>query len=141
MNPNYVDTITIWNCLKGADNPAGTGDVWYKRVLTGCFFKVVTSQVNSGLNSNMAGAYVCRIPSSLLYVPYVQWVAKAANVRANFFTARNDDIVVLGSSADTITNVSPNTSAQILAKNKPTAFKVTVVSDNAGIDPHYRLGG
>jgi len=142
VNPNYVDTITIWNCLKGADNPAGTGDVWYKREIEKCFFKCVTQQVNSGFNSQMAGAYTCRIPASVLYLSYAKWVAKAANVRANFFTMHNDDIVILDSSTDTITNASPNTSAQILAKNKPNAFKVTACADNSrGIDPHYRLGG
>lgn len=142
MNPNYVDTITIWNCLKGADNPQGTGDIWYKRVLTGCFFKVVTQQVNSGINSQMAGAYVCRIPASKEYLPYTEWAKVSASTRGSFFTARNDDVVILGSSSDTITSTSPNTSAQILVKNKPNAFKVTAVSDNSkGFDPHYRLGG
>lgn len=142
LNPNYQNTITLWNCLKAVDNPAGNVDVWYKTVLADCVFKVVTEQVNSGLNSQMAGAYTVRIPKNTAYLPYAEWVAKAANLRAGFFTMHNDDVVILGSSADTISSTSPNTAAQILAKNKPNAFKVTACADNSGgFQGHYRLGG
>jgi len=142
LNPNYDKTITLWNCLKAVDNPDGNVDVWCKTVLTDCFFKVVTSQVNSGYNTQMSGAFTVRIPKSDKYLPYAQWVAKPALQRASYFTMRNDDIVILGTSADTITNASPNTAAQILAKNKPNAFKVTACSDNSGsLQGHYRLGG
>ena len=142
LNPNYNQTITLWNCLKAVDNPAANVDVWYKTVLCDCFYKAVTSQVNSGFNSQMAGAYTVRIPESATYLPYAEWVAKAANLRAGFFTMHNDDIVILGTTTDTITSTSPNTASQILAKNKPNAFKVTACSDNsAGSQGHYRLGG
>ena len=142
LNPNYNQTITLWNCLKAVDNPAANVDVWYKTVLNDCFYKVVTQQVNSGLNSQMAGAYTVRIPKSTTYLPYAAWVATAANLRAGFFTMHNDDIVILGTTTDTITSASPNTATQILAKNKPNSFKVTACSDNSlGFQGHYRLGG
>ena len=142
LNPNYNRTITLWNCLKAVDNPAANVDVWYKTVLPDCFFKCVTEQVNSGYNSQMAGAYTVRIQKSAAYLPYAEWVAKAANLRAGFFTMRNDDIVILGTTSDTITSASPNTAPQILAKNKPNAFKVTACADNSGsAQGHYRLGG
>lgn len=142
LNPNYNQTITLYNCLKGADNPNGTVDVWYKRVLPDCFYKASMQQVNSGFNTQMGGAYTVRIPVSDLYKPYAVWAALSAAVRGNYFTIRNDDIVILGSSAETISNVTGNTSSQVLARNKPNAFKVTATAENtSGIEPHYRLGG
>jgi len=142
LNPNYIQTITLWNCLKAVDNPAANVDAWYKTILPDCFFKVVTAQVNSGFNSQMSGAYAVRIPKSATYLSYAEWVAKAANLRDGFFTMRNDDIVILGTTADMITSLSPNTATQILSKNKPNAFKVTACSDNSGsMQGHYRLGG
>lgn len=142
LNPNYNQTITLWNCLKASDNPVSNVDVWYKTVLTDCFFKAVTSQVNTGINSQMAGAFTVRIAKSDLYLPYAEWVAKATNVRGNYFTMRNDDIVILGMTTDTISSASPNTAPQILSKNKPNAFKVTACADNSGsAQGHYRLGG
>jgi len=142
LNPNYNQTITLWNCLKAVDNPVANVDVWYKTVLNDCFYKVVTQQVNSGINSQMAGAYTVRIPKSAAYLPYAEWVAKDASLRAGFFTMHNDDIVILGISSDTIASTSPNTAPQILAKNKPNSFKVTACSDNSlGMQGHYRLGG
>lgn len=142
VNPNWNKTITLFNCLKGADNPSGTGDVWYKTVIPDCYFKCVTKQVNSGFNTQMAGAYTVRIPGSITYLPYLSWVALSAATRSQYFTIRNDDIVILGSSAEVVSNVSPNTAAHVLARNKPNAFKVTAASDNTSIfPPQYRLGG
>jgi len=142
LNPNYNQTISLWNCLKAVDNPAANVDVWYKTVLYDCFYKAVMAQVNSGFNSQMAGAYIARIPKSATYLPYAEWVAKAANLRAGFFTMHNDDIVILGTTTDTITSTSPNTSPQVLTRNKPNAFKVTVCADNSWhTQAHYRLGG
>jgi hemolysin activation/secretion protein len=52
------------------------------------------------------------------------------------------DIVILGSSADVITLASPAGASQILIKNKPDAFRVTVCTDNSSSSQgHYRLGG
>ena len=142
LNPNYNRTITLWNCLKAVDNQAGNVDVWYKTVLPDCFFKVVMSQVNSGYNTQMSGAYTVRIQRSENFLPYPEWAASPASTRGSYFTAHNDDIVILGESTDVITGASPYTATQILAKNKPNAFKVTAVSDNSfGPGPHYRLGG
>ena len=143
LNPNYNKTITIYNCLKGPDNPATPRvDVWYKRVLADCFFTAAMQQVNSGINSQMSGAFTARIPASPLYKPYSEWKALAANVRGNYYTIHNDDVVILGSSTEIISNVVGNTAAEVLARNKPDAFKITATSDNSsGAEPHYRLGG
>ena len=38
VNPNYKETITIYNCLKAEDNPEKK-DIWCRHVLQNCFYK------------------------------------------------------------------------------------------------------
>lgn len=142
LNPNYDQTITLYNCLKGADNPDGTTDVWYKTVLSDCFFKCLQTAVNSGTSSQMAGSYVSRIPGNAKYKPYSEWVKIPAASRGQYFTGNLGDVIILGNSSEVISSASPNTAAQALARNKPGAFKSTAFSDNSRtLQSHYRFGG
>ena len=142
LNPNYSKTITLYNCLKGADNPDGNTDVWYRTDVDECFFKNVMSAVHSGTSSQMTGTYTSRIPSSSKYMPYAQWCGLSASSRRMYFTGNLGDIIVSGNCHDIISNESPNTSAQVLNRNKPNAFQVTAFSDNsAAVETHYRYGG
>lgn len=142
LNPNYDQTITLFNCLKGADNPDGNTDVWYKTVLPDCFYKCQQSAVTSGTSSQMAATYIARVPASTRYRPYAEWVKIPAASRGQYFTGNLGDVIILGNSAETISNASPNTASQVLSRNKPSAFKATAFSDNSGaIQLHYRFGG
>lgn len=142
LNPNYDQTITLFNCLKGADNPDGNTDVWYKTVLPDCFFKCQQSAVTSGTSSQMSAAYIARIPASTQYRPYAEWVKIPAASRSQYFTGNLGDVIILGNSVEVISNASPNTASQVLNRNKPNAFKATAFSDNSGaIQLHYRFGG
>ena len=51
LNPNYYQTITLFNCLKGADNPDGNTDDWYKIVLPECFFRCKQAAITPGTSS------------------------------------------------------------------------------------------
>lgn len=119
MNPNYVYTITIFHNENGA---------WSSTVLQNCFWKsgIVVSQ--SGTEASQANTYTVRVPE---------------RVAGADFAAAVDDIVVLGECKDRITGKSPDTAAEVLRRNKPEAFRVTVYSDNTShlMDKHYRLGG
>ena len=142
LNPNYNQTITLYNCLKGADNPDGTTDVWYKTVLNECFFKCLQTSVNSGTSSQMAGSYVSRIPASSKYKSYAEWVKVPAASRGQYFTGNLGDVIILGNSSDVIASASPNTASQVLNRNKPGVFKAMAFSDNSGaVQLHYRFGG
>lgn len=141
LNPNYNKTITLWNCLKAVDNPDKV-DAWYKTEIPECFFKVLQTQVTSGTSASMAGTYTARIPASDKYLKYEEWCKLPALTRGNYFTGSVGDIIILGSFSETITNVSPNASANVLGRAKPNAFKVTAFSDNSdSIQGHYRFGG
>lgn len=140
MNQNYIHTITLYNCLKAADNPDSIKDVWYRHVMTDCFYKAAVTQVNSGTSAGMQNTYVVRISESDRYRPYTEWVKLSDTNRKLFFTLRADDIVVYGSCPD---NIGEMAASQLLTRYKPDAFRITAVSDNTAfpIGRHYRLGG
>lgn len=138
-NANYTDTVTIYNCYKGKDN--GTGkDIWFKTVLERCFFKSSEVQNVSGTTLEKASSYTCRISFIEKYLPYAEW-SKLSD-KTGFFTASTNDLVILGTIADNITNVTPNTTVEILMKYKPDAFKIMTVSDNSKYHgAHIKVGG
>lgn len=119
MNPNYVDTITVYRKQNGA---------WVKTVLHNCFWKSKIETVQNGTEVKKVNTYNVRIP------------LKVAGEGFKFLTG---DVVVLGECKDKITMKSPNTAAEVLQRNKPDAFTVTAYTDNTShlMDKHYRLGG
>lgn len=139
MNQNYIHTITLYNCLKAADN-SERKDIWYRHVMTDCFYKAAIVQMNSGTSAGMNNTYTVRIPESERYRPYAEWMKLSDTNRKRFFTLRVDDIVVYGSCPESIGEIA---AAQLLVRYKPDAFRVTAVSDNTTfpIGKHYRLGG
>lgn len=141
-NPNYKDTITIYNCFKAVDNPNNTKDTWFRTVLTDCFYKSSIVQTASGTNLSMASSYITRIPADKPYKQYAEWIALSDVEKANYFTVSVDDLVVNGAVTDEITGVSPYTAVNIVSKYKPDSFKIKTFSDNTdGVGSHYRLAG
>lgn len=138
MNQNYSHTITIYNCIKAIDTQ-DKKERWVKTVLHNCFYK---SQVNTGFNGTQASVqntYVVRIPEDERYLPYAEYITDSEG----HFTVSSGDIVVHGDCDEEITGASGHTSAQVLTRHKPDAFKVTAFSDNTAfpVAKHYRLGG
>lgn len=119
MNPNYVNTITVYRNQNGA---------WSKTVLHNCFWKTKVETVHDGTNAKQVNTYTVRIP--------------LIEAEAGFRASAND-IVILGKAIDEITGKSPYTATEIMQKYKPDAFKVTAFTDNTShlMDKHYRLGG
>ena len=142
MNPNYNQTITVFNCLKATDNPTKK-DIWQKTILHDCFFKSVIGKVEEGKTARMSNVYTVRVPKSESYLPYNEWSKIPKDGRESFFTFRTDDIVVKGECLDNISGKSPDTAAEVLKRNKPDAFVITAISDNTShpCKKHYRVGG
>lgn len=143
MNPNYIHTITVFNCLKATDNPNSMKDTWQKTVIHDCYYKNVMGRVDSEKSSSMQNVYTARIPESQEYLPYHEWVELSEESRKSHFTFSLGDIVIKGECDDEITGAKPNTATEILQKYKPDAFKVTAFSDNTShqMTKHYRVGG
>lgn len=144
MNPNYNQTVTIFNCLRARDNPYGKKDVWQKMVLGHCFYKNVMGRAEyADREPKMASVYTVRVPESLKYKPYPEWCKMPEEERRQYFTCSMKDIVVKGECLDGISGISPDTASEVLSRNKPEAFVVTAFSDNTSHQRarHYRIGG
>jgi hypothetical protein len=144
MNPNYNQTITLYNCLRAADNPKEKKDIWQKMVLGNCFYKSVIGRTEyTDKNPRMDNTYTVRIPVSDRYLPYHQWLQLSEEDRRGYFTCSQKDIVIRGECEADITGISPDTAAQVLSRYKPDAFVVTAFADNTShkMAKHYRLGG
>nr|WP_296264205.1 DUF6751 family protein [uncultured Merdimonas sp.] len=143
MNPNYIHTITVYNCLRAEDNSSSMKDIWQKTVLHDCYYKNVIGRVDSEKSSSMQNVYTARIPESQAYLPYHEWIELSEESRKSHFTFSLGDIVIKGECTDEITGTKPNTATEILQRHKPDAFKVTDFSDNTAhrMSKHYRVGG
>lgn len=136
MNPNYIYTITLYNCIKAKDN-AEKKDIWRKTVLHNCFYKAKKDIVQNGTTLSKACTYTVRIPANNAYRRYPEYCRDPEG----HFTASNGDIVVLGECVDEIGADMP--AVNLLREYKPEAFMISTVSDNTGYfaGKHYRLGG
>lgn len=140
MNPNYNQTITVYNRIKCMDTEDGK-DIWKRTVLKKCFYKFVQAKIDDGKTAKMAGTYTVRIPESEGYLPYREFVDEKG--MGESFTLNPGDIVVKGECQEEITGKSPNTATEVLARQKPEAFVITTFSDNTSHaqGKHYRVGG
>ncbi len=144
MNPNYSQTVTIYNCFRARDNPGGNKDIWQSTVLHGCFYKNVMGRLEyADRDPKMANVYTVRIPENPKYKPYQEWRLLPEKERSGYFTCSIKDIVVKGECLDEISGVSPDTASEVLSRYKPEAFVVTAFSDNTShlCAKHYRIGG
>ena len=139
INPNYCDTVTIYNRVASADNDGKEG--WASTQLENCFFNVRTTVSASEGMFNAEGTYILRIPASTSYKPYQEW--KDLKDKAGTFTASKGDLVVLGAVDDTIDGTKGHRASDVLLKYQPDAFKVMSISDNSRypFGGHYKLGG
>lgn len=144
MNPNYNQTITVYNCLRGEDNPDSKKDIWQRTILHNCFYKNVIGRTEYADKApKMDNVYTVRIPASEKYLSYREWIRLPEKERREFFTCSQKDIVVRGECTDEITGIPPDTASQVLSRYKPEAFVVAAFSDNTShrMAKHYRLGG
>lgn len=144
MNPNYNQTITIYNCFRAADNPNSKKDIWQRTVLHTCFYKNLIGRTEyADRDPKMSNTYTVRVPASGSYKPYNEWIRLPEMERKKFFTCSQKDIVVRGECMDEITGISPDTSSELLSKYKPESFVVTAFSNNTSFchAKHYRIGG
>ena len=100
MNPNYNQTITVYNRIKGTDTEEGK-DIWKRKVIKNCFYKLVQTKIDDGKTAKMAGTYVVRIPESPNYLPYREFVETKGV--GDGFTLNPGDIVVKGECLEEIT--------------------------------------
>ena len=72
MNPNYNQTITIYNCVKAKDS-GEKENTWHRSTVDKCFFKCVMGRTNGDKTASMASVYTARIAQSPQYLPYREY--------------------------------------------------------------------
>ena len=77
MNPNYCDTVTIYNRLKAADSP-DKKEHWKKTVLERCSYnsamiRSAGANQQTFLQMDLRPEYTVRIPKNPSYRPYHEW--------------------------------------------------------------------
>lgn len=120
----YDDTITVINKLDAKDSMLKQ-DAYYKTVLHHCMWSVRTTRtVQSDGTVNIATVHNVQIPESENYQPYREW--KKAENRAESFTLRTGDYIVLGEVAEEITAL---TLKSITKLYEPDAFQIQSFRD------------
>lgn len=142
--PNWwADTITIYNRYEDAQTNLIT---WTRTVLSGCFFKSVNNRLTVGQTVIESSNITVRIPEKSTYKIYAEWVLLGNDIRPNYFTLHQGDIIVLGTVTDSIDEYSANNSNALLSKYKESGECLIVQSfnDNAKIGrgmKHYKVVG
>lgn len=140
LNPNYRMTITVFNCLRAADN--GGKEAWQKTVMPDCYFSSVRHvQATTDGFQVLDDTHIARVPKSDKYLPYREW--KAAKNRAESFTLSKGDLVILGDIPEAIDGTKGHRVTDLLLKYAPDAFKIATVADNTRVPfgSHYRVEG
>lgn len=140
----WADTITIYNRY---EDPQTNLITWTRTVLTKCFFKNANNKVTVGQTVIETNDIIVRIPRSDKYRDYATWVMLGNDVRGNYFTLHQGDIVVKGSVTDEINeyNKALNSNA-LLDKYKELGICLVIKNfeDNTGVGrglKHYRVVG
>ena len=69
MNPNYIYTITLYNCIKAKDS-VDKKDTWQRTVIQNCSYKAKEAVVQDGEGLSKANTYTVRIQESAAYRKY-----------------------------------------------------------------------
>lgn len=127
MNPNFNQTVTIYNCLKSKDTEDHKAQ-WWKKTLHNCSW---TGDIKTGqkerTDQTKTPETVVRIPiqTDLEYLPYTEW----KNNPSASFTLNPGDVVILGECDDEITGISPDTASEFIQKHSE-CFMIQLVKDN-----------
>ena len=140
----WDDTVTVYNKF---EDPQTHVILWYKTVLTGCFYKSVGENVKINNVEIDTNTILCRIPKKENYMKPHLWVALPNDEKSDYFTLKQGDIIVDGEIDEDIDEyASGHRSTDFVAKYKTLQGCMTVerVGDNTGIgrgNEHYRVSG
>ena len=140
----WADTITIYNRY---EDPQTNLVTWTRTVIKDCFFKNANNKVTIGQTVIETNNIVVRIRESNSYKDYATWINLGNDVRGNYFTLHQGDIIVKGEVADTINEYNSATNSNALLnkyKKLGTCLTISNFEDNTGTGrglKHYRVVG
>lgn len=140
----WEHTITLYN--KFVDNQTQVV-VWYKTVLTDCFWKLTGTEVRVGDSVLDSKSIVCRIPKDERFLEKQDWVKLPNDLMGDYFTLAPGDIIVKGNcdfEIDEYTKGLRSTDLLSLYHDYQACMEITEFSNNTGIgrnNEHYYTRG
>lgn len=140
----WEDTVTVYN--KFTDTQTSV-TIWYKTVVTDCFWKLVGSQVRVGDVVLDSKSIVCRIPKDDRFLEKQDWIAQPNDQKANYFTLAQGDIIVKGECDFIIDEyVKNHSSVDLLSKYREyqSCMEITEFTNDTGTgknNEHYLTRG
>lgn len=131
--PQWWDTsVTIYN---RQDDPQTDVVRWYRHNVDGAFWKHIKDKVAVGDSVLETDKIICRIRKDPAYMDKAEWVNLPNDVKPNYFTLGQGDILIKGSIEEEINEYqSGHRSNDILEKYKALqgCFEVSMAADNTG---------
>ena len=143
MNPNYCDTVTIYNRLKSSDSPDKKKRTLEKKaVLKNCSYNSAMIRSPGEISKTLLNGWIarniqCGVQKNNDYRPYHEWKQDQVG-----FTLSAGDLVIKGHCQEEI-DPSTNNITVVMRRYEPDAFIISKVVDNTKhlVDKHYRVGG
>ena len=143
--PSWWDTtVTLFNKY---EDPTTQLVSWYKTTIEGCFWSNLHDRVKIGKTILEADGIICRIRKDARYLDIEDWLILPSDLKNNYFTLRQQDILIKGDIADEINEYqSGSRSTEILAKYKQfqKCLEIAQFMDNTGGgrgNEHYYVKG
>lgn len=139
----WVDTVTIFNKYQ---DPQTSVIRWYRTVVDGCFWKNDFQRLKVGQIEVSTDSIICRIPEKDNYLDKHVWLTIPNDMKSNYFTLSEGDIVVRGNIQEGINEYnSGERSSDFITKYKSLGCMILDrISINTGTGkgiPHYHVEG
>lgn len=140
----WETTLTVFNKHQDAQTQVIT---WTKTAIPNCFWKDVGEKISVGDVVLETDNIICRIPKDDKFLESSEWSAKPNDVRGNYFTLQQGDIIVRGAVTDVINEYSSgHRSTDLLKKYKNlqgcmTIQKVGINIGKGRCNEHYYVKG
>ena len=142
--PWWETTITVYNKYEDKTTQIIS---WYKKVLTGCFWKYTGNKVLVGDTLLETNTTICRIPWNEKFVEKYVWENLPNDLMEQYFTLGPDDIIVKGEVDDIVDEYTKgHRSSDLLEKYKRlqgciTIERVDINTGTARCSEHYHVRG
>lgn len=143
--PEWWDTsVTVYN---RQEDPQTNIISWYKHIIDGAFWKYVKDKVTIGETVLETNKIICRIRKDANYMDKEEWLKLPNDIKPNYFTLSQGDIIVKGSVEDEINEYQTgHRSTDIIAKYKKLqgCMEISLASNNTGAgrgQEHYLAEG
>lgn len=137
-------TVTVYNKYT---NTQTSLVLWYKTVLTDCFWKFDGSTIRVGDVTLDSKSILCRIPKSANFLEKQEWIKLPNDQMENYFTLAQGDIIVKGVCEENIDEYTAgHRSTDLLNKYREyqACMEITDFTNNTGVgrnNEHYFTRG